>query len=584
MKPIHVGLDPKHGKFLISCAFVDNGRAAALPSRRWDKKNRHWVAPVVRQNVEIIRTWRDALYTPEARALVDTYETNLVKIRRYVDFPKDFKYYTKPRPIQAEAVQYLYRTNVNMLVARVGAGKTKIWLDLTTARRVAGHTNAGVIVLPLSIRESFAEQIMTHVQGAHERHIFMPKSPDLTKLDRWLDWIQDDPNNPKSWRFPWLVIGIESLSQGNMFNLVRHFLLNFKRASMVVDESHYIKTADSARTEKTTTLGSLCDFRMTMTATPISLGVTDLYSQYNYLDPAIIGMDSYYNFKGRYCVIEKWAVGKGKNAPMSEEIIGYQNMDEFFALVKPYTFEIDNNAAGLNLPPVTYLTRRVDIGGEQKRTYLEIKKLMTTEGLTVRTTLERMLRLQQITGGFLPQEVEGGKKEWTYEPFAVNPKLRELRDVIEGTAQPMVIWACFRAEIAAIVKLCEEYGPTVEYHGGVDEAQREVNKTAYREGRARFFVSNPGVGGAGINGLQEVDSLMVFFSRDFHYIRYVQAIGRVDRGGRPEALKDKPLTAIDIIARGTIDEMILEAHAAKQDVDEYVRLMLKDHDMEDLHL
>src|SRR5690606_39430123 len=58
----------------------------------------------------------------------------------------------------------------------------------------------------------------------------------------------------------------------------------------------------STRTDKTIKYGWLGVKRIVLSGTSITQGLEDLYTQYKFLDPEIIGLDSYYTFRARYCV------------------------------------------------------------------------------------------------------------------------------------------------------------------------------------------------------------------------------------------------------------------------------------------
>ena len=82
---------------------------------------------------------------------------------------------------------------------------------------------------------------------------------------------------------------------------------------MVVDESTRIKTPSAKRTKAITKFGKLAKYRRILTGTPVTEGDEDAYSLFKFLDPNILGYDSYYSFKARYCVMG--AMSKNKSCP-----------------------------------------------------------------------------------------------------------------------------------------------------------------------------------------------------------------------------------------------------------------------------
>lgn len=72
---------------------------------------------------------------------------------------------------------------------------------------------------------------------------------------------------------------------------------------LVVDESTRIKTPSAKRTKLITKFGKNVKYRRILTGTPITKNVTDVYAQFKFLDPQILGYDSFYSFRNQYCVM-----------------------------------------------------------------------------------------------------------------------------------------------------------------------------------------------------------------------------------------------------------------------------------------
>jgi len=213
----------------------------------------------------------------------------------------------------------------------------------------------------------------------------------------------------------------------------------------VCDESSRIKNPDAKRTKRTINLGAVSEYRLILNGTPIALGVQDLWSQYEFLDPNIIGMGDYWSFKTRYIVMGGYE---------QKQIVGFQNVEELMNLVAPYTAVVGKEV--LNLPPKVFTERPVQITPEQKRYLrLAIKGAdadPTAPLIKVENTLEKVLRCRQIVGGWLPRakvnyhEVDGVPTEvWEtiLEPLAANPKLDSTLEMIEDNfdGSKFIIWS-----------------------------------------------------------------------------------------------------------------------------------------------
>ena len=109
----------------------------------------------------------------------------------------------------------------------------------------------------------------------------------------------------------------------------------------------------------------------------------------------------------------------------------------------------------------------------------------------------------------------------------------------------------------------------VEMHGGINENDRIANVAAFQSGEVNYFVSNTAVGGTGIK-LSRARCL-VYMSSSFKYVDRIQSEARAT-----DFLNIGESTLIvDIIAKGTVDELVLEALQAKSDVATYVKDKIK---------
>ena len=215
---------------------------------------------------------------------------------------------------------------------------------------------------------------------------------------------------------------------------------------MIVDESSKIKTHSATRTKKCITLGSLSEYRLILTGTPVTQGLHDLFAQMQFLHTGILNCKSYFQFKNMYCVM-----GGFEN----RSIIGYQRREELMGLISPYVDVVTKEDALPDLPPKVYQTIEVELTKEQKVAIEELKQIMRTESegkeLTVNTVLERLTRYQQIIGGNFPfNDEETGGYGVTPIP-GKNPKLDALVELIEPLeGEKVIIWARFRPELQAI--------------------------------------------------------------------------------------------------------------------------------------
>jgi len=126
---------------------------------------------------------------------------------------------------------------------------------------------------------------------------------------------------------------------------------------------------------------------------------------------------------------------------------------------------------------------------------------------------------------------------------------------VEEIPGKAIIWSRFRYDIVAIVAtLAKVYGEesVVSYYGDTSDEDRQRAIQRFQNGKARFFVANPATAGYGLT-LTEA-STVIYYANDFNLETRIQSEDRCHRIGQKN-----PVTYIDLIAEGTIDEKIVKS-------------------------
>ena len=322
---------------------------------------------------------------------------------------------------------------------------------------------------------------------------------------------------------------------------------------ILCDESQRIKNPRAAQSKAVQKLGDAARFRLILSGTPVQNSVIDLYSQYRFLDLTVFGTN-FYVFRSRYCRLGGYG---------GHEITGYQHMDELVKKEHAIALRV-TKAQCLDLPPETFVHRYVRLEPEARRLYAGIARSSRTQlesggHITAATVLTRLLRLMQLTGGFV-QEDEADRPR-----PAGTAKLDALADLLEDYVQEaghkLVIFARFRAEIGAICGLLAQRG--IRYgviDGTVPMEQRgAVVKDFQQNPDTLVFVAQIQTAGLGIT--LHAASAAVFYSLDFNYASYAQALARIHRIGQTH-----PVTYIHLLAEDTIDDRVLDALEHKEDL------------------
>ncbi len=319
---------------------------------------------------------------------------------------------------------------------------------------------------------------------------------------------------------------------------------------IVADEGHKIKTHNIAASKAMHRLGQQAGYRLLLTGTVITNKAIDVFSQFKFVNPDIFGQ-SFYAFRSRYFDM----VGYGNHTPVLKKAMEAELTEKLHSISYRAT-----KAECLDLPETTDVIRQVDLEPAALRIYQRLVKesyaALSGGEVTAPNILTRLLRLSQLTGGFI------GNDETAAVEQVSAAKLSALEDILDGAAaegKKLVIIARFLPEIRAVCKLLEKRG--LRYAciiGGVKNREEQVEQFQ-KEPEVMAFVGQIATAGMGIT--LTAASTMVFYSLDYSMSNFEQAKARIHRVGQR-----MPCTYLYLVARGTVDEKVLLALKDKADL------------------
>lgn len=457
------------------------------------------------------------------------------------------------------------------LLMSMRTGKSKVIIDTSTHLYGKGKIDCVVVVAPNGVHRNWiVNEVPTH-QPDEVACIPAFWRSGMTKAQQkeW-DFLYCEDSIPL--RF--VTMSYDAVITPKGKEELKRLLTAF-RCMLVLDESHRIKTPGAKRTKVLMAAAKYAVYRRILTGTSITQGPLDLYTQLKFLDPFITGFTTFTTFKAHYAVIEQRRTNNNRRG-FFEHITGYRNLNQLHEAVAPHATIIRAEDC-VDLPDKVYETVYSDLTAEQRRIYNDLLRDSVAD-LTADATgkppvemsleeqmlwllgdgdkvkadnaLTKLLRLQQVIGGHVPNE-EG-------EVRAIkSTRLKTLLDTIESIDGKVIIWARFRPELDAIAAaLREAYGDgaVVEYHGGIDDDARASAVASFQDATSevRFFVSNPQAGGIGLP--LHAATAMVYYSNDFSLETRLQSEERASRVGKEEAV-----LVIDMVAPDTVDEKVTEA-------------------------
>lgn len=534
---------------------LDFQRLKNISGLRWNRTTRCMVGPVSLNLLDGLARFY------KLPADMETKRQRLGKTRREIDAERlaEDPAPLLPYPVKANLYKHQIR-GANMALRAFGAldaktpgggfgelfemgcGKTLTTIAVAGALYNLGKIDRVLVVAPTSVCSVWPHDLNQFATFPWEARVLLgDKKKRLKAL-----------NELENWPFKALriaVINYESTHREGIFEA----LAAYKPDLIVCDESQRIKNPSAAQSKALHKLGDAAPFRMILSGTPVQNNAVDLYSQYRFLDPAVYGAN-FYAFKNRYCIMG----GYGQH-----QIVGYRNMDELVEKEHSVAYRVTKEEC-LDLPQQTFINRYVQFTDAEQAIYEQLRKssfleLETGENVTATTILTMYLRLMQLTGGFLTADESSRPKQ-------VNTaKLDALADIVDDyvvdAGKKLVIFARFRAEIAAIENLLRlrkiQYG---SIYGDVPMEERgKIVEDFQTNPDTKVFVAQIQTAGLGIT--LHAASTAVFYSYDYNYANYAQALARIHRIGQR-----LPVTYIHLVVDGSIDEKILAALENKEDM------------------
>lgn len=429
------------------------------------------------------------------------------------------------------------------LLMEMGTGKTLTTIAVIGALRKGEKIGKVLIVAPLSIVPVWRDELERFAAFDYEAHTL---TGSLAQKAQQLQSIKCDTlqiaivNYESAWR-------------------LENQLIAFAPDLIVADEGHKLKTHNTKQSKALHRMGAAASYRLLLTGTVITNKAIDVFSQYKFINPAVFGQ-SFYTFRNRYFFM----TGYGNHTPVLKQSMEPELMDKLHGIAYRTT-----KAECLDLPETTDIIRPVELEPGALRVYKDLVKDSYAElskgEVTATNVLTRLLRLSQLTGGFVGDD--GGTVS-----AVSSAKLDALSDIIDEAAnqdKKLVVIARFLPEIQAIERLLQK--KKLDYtliHGGIKDRDVQVSRFQ-TDPDVKVFVGQIATAGLGIT--LTAASTMVFYSLDYSMSNFEQTKARIHRVGQKENC-----SYIYLTAKGTVDEKVLKALRNKADlaktlVDDYKR-------------
>lgn len=481
------------------------------------------------------------------------------------------QYLGQQRALEMIRARYARGRKGTLLDMYMGTGKSRVaieWLKETTAYALKeGRTPVIILACPLALLPDpkaaspggwhgeiekwwshsavnfYASTKGTTLQRAHQ-------IKDLCKLHR-----KDFKRVPliiaqsyESWREPALSRIAAAITNTKEF--YRFGLL---------DESHRVKSPSAKQAQFARVISAKCDNTLLLTGTPMPHSPLDIWSQFNCIDPFLFG-PSFYGFRNKYAIMKSLGDDSKIRMFVGMKRDMLQEFREKFAL-GAYSLSLED---ALDLPPITHVYRNVTLTSSEYAAYGEMDKFLHAklmeEGdnrlledilemgwreVSAPNVLAKLMKLSQMTGGAV--RLENGDTVRIDRKGRLSSKGQEVLEILSDIDpnEPAVIFCRFRADM----DICHEVCAKLERQSYELSGRRKQTEQWRSDTGGSVIIVQQQSGGEGVDLTRA--HFAIFYSILPGMGKYDQSVSRFHRAGQTY-----PVTAIHLVASGTVDERI----------------------------
>lgn len=456
------------------------------------------------------------------------------------------------RPPQVPMVDWLMKHKRCALWAGMGIGKTSSALVALDWLKILGEIdvrNPTLVVGPMRVaRDTWPNEVGKWDQFKDLRIIPITGTPNQ-RLRKLL--VPADIYTISYELTPWLV---------------EHWLAKWPYRQVIADESDRLKgfreksNANKRKEAETGTSKSgssgkrafqlsriahnLTDRWINLTGTPAPAGLKDLWGQTWYLDRGARLGTTFGAFQRRW-FRKKWGSDYGiEPMPHSDT--------EIHELVRDIALTVDPKDY-FDLKEPIYQRLEVDMPVSAKRMYkqaradmfIKIEEMMNIAGgITIQNAAVLSQKCLQIANGAV----------YTLRPAWVpvhDAKLEMLDSIVhESGGAPLMVAYNFRSDRDRILKTFPQ-AVDISTTDGLEQ---------FKSGKRTMGIAHPKSMGHGIDGLQYICNIMVFFGHSWKTGERMQMIERIGPMRQFQAGFERPMYLFDIVAKGTEDERVMRVH------------------------
>lgn len=462
-----------------------------------------------------------------------------------------------PQPYQERALSKMMEQGPVGLLADPGLGKTATCLAAFDILRDVGQIQKMLIICPLRVAYNvWPYEIAKWTQFAHLDYAILhgPHKGSISFEDHDV-----------------FILPVTSMKWFHEQGL----WYQFDNQILCVDESTLFKNYSSKRFKNMLKPNvSRFQRRWILTGTPTPNGLKQFWSQMYILDAG--------HTLGRFITHfrRKWMHEAGWGGYDWE--FNHGAVDEILDKIKPYVIRLTKED-NLEMPPIQYVTRSVNLPPEVRRIYDEVEEEGLAE-LNENTSIVSLsaaasgIKMRQIAGGACYTEVtdedgvptpprRGEVRDWEELHDA---KIRDLEGLLEELqGAPLLLFYEFDHERQRIEKLLCQLDLTFSCLTGLGMEETSAVIDKFNAGRYSVLMTHPAAAGHGLN-LQQACRHVCWFTRTWDLELFTQGNDRVHRQGQEDQVMVYMITV-----RDSIEEKVAASVESKTEFQKYVDESLK---------
>lgn len=446
------------------------------------------------------------------------------------------------RPYQSIITDHLLKFDRCAAWAGMGLGKTISTYNALDALFLAGEDHPVLVMAPLRVaRTTWPEEAK---KWRHLRHI------DVQPI------VGSEAERRMALKYD---ASVYTCNFDNLMWLVDHFGDRWPFGTVVIDEATKLKgfrlKQGAKRAHALARVAHTKSKRfIELTGTPSPNGLADLWGQMWFIDQGVRLGRTYSAFKDRW--FQKSHDGYGITAlPHAQAEIQEKLRDVCLTIDAADWFDLE-------APIVNNIF--VDLPVKARQQYRDMEKEMFAEidghGVEAFNAASRTIKCLQMANGAAYID---DKQNWREMHDA---KLQALEDIIdEANGAPVMVAYHFKSDLARL---------QAAFPKGRALDQNPQTIRDWNAGKIRVLFAHPASAGHGLN-LQDGGNILVFFSHWWNLEERLQIVERIGPVRQMQAGHRRPVFIHNIIARDTVDELVIERIETKREVQDILLQAMK---------